>query len=131
MTRAEEYEKWMHRYFMDHKGYLRGKCADATKKMAEAFPELRAAAGFVHCSWGRDQHWWCVTNDGTIVDPTSHQFEPGFRYEEVNLNDPNLANIVPSGKCPNCGGPTYRGEQICSKKCEVEYVEYLNKECRR
>lgn len=106
--------------------FVRGKCAEATQLMVEAFPELRRVAGFVHCTWGRDQHWWCAAPDGSVVDPTKSQFQLVFEYEELDLADPEAVKRIPTGMCPNCGGEVYEGASICSPRCEREYIRYLN-----
>lgn len=66
-----------------------------------------------------------------MVDPTKRQFQLVFRYEELDLDDPATRELVPTGKCPNCGGPCYEGKSICSKKCEEDYTRYLNNESGR
>ena len=51
-------------------------------------PSLRLVRGFYHCPlWGKQNHWWCVRSDGTIVDPTVKQFPTagaGAEYEEFD-----------------------------------------------
>lgn len=128
------YAEWIESYVARQKNrFVRGKCAEATTEMVAAFPELRRAAGFAHVTWGRDQHWWCVAPDGTIVDPTKEQFEFGvvLQYEELDLDDPETRSRVPTGVCPNCGDECYNGDSLCSKKCEVSYLAYLNSELGR
>lgn len=122
------YAEWIKAYVAKNNDFVRGKCQDACSEMRLQFPELRAAAGFAHVTWGRDQHWWCVAPDGTIVDPTKSQFEFGvvLQYEELDLNDPATRARVPTGKCPNCGGECYNGDSLCSERCERSYLAYLN-----
>lgn len=124
------YAEWIAAYVARQpEGFVRGKCKEAAKEMAAAFPELRVAAGFVYCTWGRDEHFWCVTSDGELVDPTESQFQAVFNYEELDLNDPKTRDIVPIGKCMNCGEETYvgsLGSDICSQSCHDSFVAYLN-----
>jgi hypothetical protein len=124
------YSEWIERYVASQKErFVRGKCASATKAMVEAFPELRRAAGFVHCTWGREEHWWCVAPDGSVVDPTVEQFEAVARYEELDLSDPKTRSKVPTGRCLNCGGAVYAFATFCDEDCERDTEAYLQKEC--
>lgn len=52
-----------------------GMCAEWTEEMQAVFPELARVRGTVLLSnlWERD-HWWLVTADGVVVDPTASQF---------------------------------------------------------
>lgn len=121
------YEEWIENYVSRQpERFVRGKCKDACSEMRLQFPELRAAAGFVYCTWGRDQHWWCVTPDGTVVDPTKEQFQRVFMYEELDLLDPNDRARVPTGVCMDCGGDVYESKTFCSDQCESDYMAYLN-----
>jgi hypothetical protein len=123
-----KYVEWIKAYVAKNNDFVRGKCQEACSEMRLEFPELRAAAGFAHVTWGRDQHWWCVAPDGTIVDPTKAQFQFAvvLQYEELDLNDPSTRDLIPSGICPNCGGECYGGESLCSPSCERAYLAYLN-----
>ena len=125
------YDEWIKDYVAKHNDFVRGLCKQAVEDMVKAFPELRKAAGFAHVTWGRDEHWWCVAPDGSIVDPTKSQFQFGvvLQYEELDLNDPSTRDLVPIGKCMNCGDPTYTSSPdscICSQACHDSYVAYLN-----
>lgn len=124
------YAEWITAYVASQpEGFVRGKCKEATTQMVAAFPELRVAAGFVYCTWGRDEHFWCVTPDGVIVDPTKSQFQAVYHYEELDLNDPKTRDLVPIGKCVNCGEETYTSSpssEVCSQSCHDSYVAYLN-----
>lgn len=119
------YDEWIEAYVAAQPDrFVRGECKDATSKMIEAFPELRIACGFVHTTWGSDQHFWCVAPDGTIVDPTREQFPIVFQYEEI---DPEKdRDRVPTGVCMDCGEPVYLGKTFCSDECEQATVAYLN-----
>ncbi|MDP2270895.1 MAG: hypothetical protein Q8K32_09205 [Archangium sp.] len=125
------YVEWIAAYVAREKNFVRGKCAEATKEMVAAFPELTPAAGFVECHWGTDQHHWCVTATGEIVDPTASQFPFVFSYEAVDINDPATRERIPNGPCANCSGDCYGDNYtVCSEACGNAYVAYLNAECR-
>jgi hypothetical protein len=120
------YEQWIEAFEEEQKFFLRGKCKEAAKKMILAFPELRLACGFAYCSWGRDEHWWCVTQEGRVVDPTASQFRGPVAYKELDPNDPETRKIVPTGVCADCGEPVYGGKSFCSDRCQQLTEEYLN-----
>jgi len=136
MSTREAYDAWIATYVASQPdGYVRGKCAHATQAMVEAFPELKRQAGFVHVDWGRfaldrEQHWWCVTPDGEVVDPTVSQFHFGYvhEYEPLDLDNPADVARIPTGKCSNCGGPIYNhyDSTVCSDECHRSYCAYLN-----
>jgi hypothetical protein len=53
----------------------RGKCLSVAKAMVADNPTLSLVRGWYHCPiWGKQEHWWCKTADGTIIDPTVLQF---------------------------------------------------------
>lgn len=57
-------------------GNVRYRCRELADKLVEQFPELRRAAGY-YTPLGETApvaHWWCVAPDGSIVDPSAHQF---------------------------------------------------------
>lgn len=125
-----KYAEWIAAYVAAQPNqYVRGHCHKATRAMVEAFPELRRAAGFVFVTWGREEHWWCVAPDSTIVDPTQAQFEAVFEYEELDLDDPKTRERVPIGKCMNCGDETYPSSLeacMCSRECALSFQAYLD-----
>lgn len=127
-----EYQAWIDAFVRSHNYFVRGLCGEATKQMMKAFPELRRACGFAFwvCPTRlvRDEHFWCVTPDGTIVDPTVSQFGGApVRYEELDLNKPEDVARLPTGKCMWCGGDCYNGRtSACSDECE----EALNADIR-
>jgi hypothetical protein len=106
----------------------RRMCAEATIEMLLVFDELKRVRGLasVEEPWDlpptRTPHWWCVTPEGTIIDPTAHQYPTKIlSYEEADES-----KGPPTGKCPNCGGLCYTQEYLCSDKCSQEYMTYLN-----
>ena len=104
------------------------QCSEATQKMVNVFTELKRVRGLAHVEEPdglpptRTPHWWCIAPDGSIVDPTAHQYPTKIlEYEEADESKGS-----PTGKCPNCGGLCYKNEYFCSKKCNKEYLDYLN-----
>lgn len=115
-----KYAEWIESYVTCIPNrFVRGKCAEATRKMVEEFPELRRACGFVFAPWGEDQHWWCVAPDGSVVDPTREQFPWVGGYEEVDPANPHRP--IPTGRCMECGNSAYGGETFCDKECETTF----------
>jgi len=54
---------------------FRGKCKELCEKSVEKDPSLRLVRGYYLCPmWGKQMHWWCEKEDGTVVDPTVRQF---------------------------------------------------------
>lgn len=97
----------------------RGKCAAATLAMSAAFPELKRVRGHYECyAWGRRDHWWLVTTDGQIVDPTAAQF-PSHGLGEYIERDESLPE--PTGKCPDCGEFVYGRGTFCSRACSEAF----------
>ena len=99
---------------------LRGKCKEYAEAAIEADPTLTLVRGWYDDpSWGRQEHWWCKRDDGTIVDPTSGQFTLGGVaewYEE-------FAGLYP---CEQCGRETPEAELVegrcCSDRCFMRMV---------
>lgn len=95
---------------------LRGKCEEYARAACEKDPSLRLVRGwYFDVTWGRQEHWWCQTPDGTIVDPTWKQFPFGgieSMYEEYE-------GVFP---CMGCGAEVHeddpeRYESNCSSSC--------------
>jgi hypothetical protein len=101
-----------------------GKCADLSRAMQKAFPELRLARGIYDCPvWGERTHWWLVAPGGDVVDPTASQFpSKGIgEYRELKEGD-----RIPSGVCMDCGDTVYDGATFCSDACKAATLSYLN-----
>lgn len=128
----EHYAKWIRDYEERHAVNVHGNtheeriatgvramCGSATEDMVATFPELRRVRGH----YGYHTHWWCVTPDGEIVDPTAKQFPPGLEYKEYTGPDP-------VGKCMWCGELVWNydyGSSACSKDCLMSLEqEYSN-----
>lgn len=109
-----------------------GECKTAVERMVAEFPELRKARGFFYSvAWGQREHWWCVTAEGRIIDPTRCQFPDGFAldgaaYHELVGTDEEIADQVPTGVCADCGSPVYGGASFCNENCESATIAYLN-----
>lgn len=121
-----EYTAWIESYTAAQpERYVRGKCREATVAMIETYPELRQAAGFVYCTWGREEHFWCMTADGEVIDPTKSQYHHVFRYEEIDLSDPEQVKKIPTGRCMDCGDDTYEDKTFCDERCEAATRAYM------
>lgn len=110
-----QYDDWIREHITDP----HGKCVEATLEMAAAFPELKRVRGHYHSAFqGTRPHWWLVTLNGQIVDPTASQFSAVGMYEEWDETQPE-----PTGKCPNCGELIYDGGFVHTE-CEASYARY-------
>lgn len=123
----DQYTQWI-RANVEGSGY--GACVTKAVEMAAAFPELEVRQGLYECPvWGPRQHRWCrVRGTDVIVDPTGAQFPTGSHfpdglfYEDLtDASEDELLDRVPTGKCWECGGFTYRGQTFCDSGCEVAY----------
>lgn len=118
-----EYERWI----LEGVSNTPGACANVTRAMSKAFPELTRTRGHYICPiWGRRQHWWMVDVDGLVVDPTVLQF-PSRGLGEY---EPWIEGAEePVGKCMVCGSlsfPSKGGDdascsEACRTKLEQEY----------
>ena len=82
---SDEFEKMR---ISAYKKY-RGKCKEFAERAIKDKPHLnlRLVRGYYNCLFdGRQQHWWCVNENGKIYDPTYLQFKDGGLggYEEFN-----------------------------------------------
>jgi hypothetical protein len=93
-------------------------CVEATLAMVAAFPELSRVRGHYHCpvDGQAHPHWWCVTAEGTIIDPTADQFAS---HGQGDYEPYDESKGEPLGKCLDCGGLVYRGDPspFCSDAC--------------
>lgn len=100
----------------------RGLCSVMSKTMAEEFPELKVVRGFA----SGQEHVWCVTPEGEIVDPTVDQFPTTPVYEPFQPGD-----RVKVGRCMYCGEPIYAAVEnlddpkyarsFCDEECRCFY----------
>lgn len=119
------YGEWIAANVQDT-GY--GQCAAVTLMMVAKFPELMRVRGhYLDVVWGPREHWWCVTSDGKIVDPTAAQFPTAGtgHYEPWTDGDEE-----PIGKCLECGEYCWESQRgtdnFCCQKHEMAYMRYLN-----
>jgi hypothetical protein len=100
-----------------------GQCQKWSKQIAEVFPELRIARGWVYCELGERTHWWCIAPDGTVVDPTASQFNWVFEYREFTPGD-----LVQVGKCMECGQMIE--EEVFDLDKPTAYRRFCDSACR-
>ncbi len=136
---ATAYAAWIAKAIAPEPHRVRGHCRMATGAMIEAFHELRQVRGYYLCPhWGEQQHWWCVALDGSVVDPTAHQFPSKGQglYREL------AGDELPVGKCMDCGSDTFSYEvdgngdrtgqpnvhapEFCDAICKQRTVNYMN-----
>ena len=112
-------------------GKGRGDCGKLSRAIKKVFPELRLVAGYYYCPyWGKQQHWWCVSPEGDIVDPTACQF-PSQDGDYEELAEENR----PVGECMDCGEDVFRKDRLgndnpyapnfCNKNCSDATEAYL------
>jgi hypothetical protein len=120
----EKYQTWIDEH-VPNRGDAQGMCSSVSAKMAKEFPELARVRGHYHCLMtGCHPHWWLITADGKVVDPTASQFmTQGGDYEPLDESHPEL---IPTGKCPNCGEYAYGSNYFCSQACAASYTAYCN-----
>lgn len=134
----QQYKEWIESKLATADPF--GMCREWTEEMQAAFPELQRVRGtvFISCLWERE-HWWMVDpNPGEageegvpfVIDPTKAQFSQEYFaggavvlwYQPRDESHPE-----PTGRCCNCGGYCYGGRtDLCSERCEQQYLSYLN-----
>lgn len=90
------------------------KCAEATLTLVATFPELRRVRGHVMVGVHLRPHWWCVTPEGGVVDPTAHQWPHAPVFYAALPDDAE----DPHGKCLHCGELLFRSRGADSHLCE-------------
>lgn len=116
----ERYLDWIRNY-RDRQRDLRMMCFFASEEMLETFLELLLCRGTVN--W--HPHWWCQTREGEVLDPTLPQFEDLGDIIVYRRIDESKADLLPTGKCPNCGEFCFNHRSVCSNACEREYAAYV------
>jgi hypothetical protein len=113
----ERYTAWMTQHVL---GDVTGQCQQWVTRMQDAFPELRIVRGHVRPYGvkivGKPHgypHWWLITPDGQIIDPTREQF-PWVRLTYEPWDE---SQNEPTGKCLHCGEYCYNSEACCSQSC--------------
>lgn len=117
--KLDQYATWIRRNVTNP----RGRCAEVTKEMQEAFPELIRVRGYCTCLFnGPRPHWWLKTAAGDIVDPTAAQFTlPTYpEYEELDENADE-----PTGMCLDCGSLVYNNNTFCDAICEAATRQFM------
>lgn len=106
------YQDWIEKHYPTPES-ARLRCVEATMKMLFEFPELRRVRGYALIGLNFRAHWWCVAPDGTIVDPTMHQWKsPPSQYDAI-LDGAE----EPHGKCYECGALLFRSKGDDSYYC--------------
>ncbi len=66
---------------------LAGKCKEMSEEACRQDSTLRLVRGYYICPvWGERAHWWAVTPQGKIYDPTASQFPSGGMGEYIEFN---------------------------------------------
>jgi hypothetical protein len=111
-----------------NQGYrlLAGKCRLICSAIAttDASSRWRLARGTYWCPmWNcKRDHWWLVSPDGVIYDPTRDQFPSrgSGEYDELDVNN------IECGQCGKCGKETdmiQNGNYLfCSDACAMYFV---------
>lgn len=107
---------------MDDYLKYRGKCKEMSEALIAADPTLTLVRGHYYCPfWGEQPHWWTVTQDGTINDPTKDQFPS--KGDGVYTPFNGLVH------CANCGKEMKEEEAsfesnyaFCSDSCHMRFV---------
>ena len=106
----------------DYEKY-RGKCKEMCDALCATDPSLTLVRGHYFCPiWNRDEpHWWTVTPQGVIVDPTKDQF-PSRGLGVYTPFDGLIA-------CSNCGKQVKEEDAdidgnyaFCSYNCHGQFV---------
>lgn len=125
---GDKYVEWMTEHYPTAESAY-GQCQKAVQGMILAFPELREAKGHALTAWGRRQHFWCLTEDGEVVDPTAIQYPTGvWEYEEATEE-----TLVRVGPCVYCGvdimmplkDARQSQKMTCSDQCYTDFVKSL------
>jgi len=100
----------------------RGKCKELAEADIAANPLLTLVRGHYDCPiWGKQPHWWCVDQNGKIIDSTVKQFPSGGIGEYIpfdgNIECAECGKIVPEEESHING---YYG--FCSCACAMRFV---------
>lgn len=113
-----DYQKWIAEHQPEDP---RGQCVDTTLAMLAAFPELRRVRGHYLCPFeGPRPHWWLLTTDGEVIDPTVGQFVSRGHGEYEEYTGPE-----PTGHCLDCGALLFDGDTFCGEDCFQSTKTYL------
>ena len=94
---------------MSNYSKYRGKCKEYVDAAIKKDPTLKAIRGHYYCwLWGKQAHWWCEREDGTIYDPTVKQFPI-----------PHIGEYVPFDGYIEC--------EHCGKRVKEEDAKFCNR----
>jgi hypothetical protein len=97
---------------------FRGKCKELAEEAVHADPSLRLVRGFYHCPmWGKQAHWWAVTPDGTVVDPSVKQFPTAGLMAEYEEFDGMIECEFCQKSVPEDNAYRYEHHAYCSYTC--------------
>ena len=122
----KQYQQWIETHYPTSKEAM-GQCKKGCEQLKATFPELKITNGFVAIFGDYVTHWWCVTQDGTIIDPTAVQFGVVLYYDEIDDDHPE--RLYEKKKCMNCGEYYYQTPDLRhmhTPACEAEFTDYLN-----
>jgi hypothetical protein len=131
------YATWIAEYVQRREGLIRGLCQSAVHEMRAAFPELVPVRGHARFpSGGRVEHWWLVTPDGAVVDPTALQFQASA---EMTYEPWTPGTLVKVGRCLECGDDIFKRpqaldglrESFCGDTCRVAFDQQWEAEVAR
>lgn len=108
-----------------HPGYLefRGRCKEMSEAACSEDTTLTLVRGHYFCPmWNTDEpHWWCVRQDGTILDPSKNQFPS----RGLGIYTPFDGRV----SCAECGKEIDEDEArfdsnyaFCSTRCNMRFV---------
>lgn len=89
-------------------------------------PSLQMVRGHYYCPiWNTEEpHWWCVKEDGTIVDPTKLQFPSAGHGTYTPFN--GMLECAECGKeIPEKDADIEGNYAFCSYQCHGRFVGIL------
>lgn len=103
----------------------RGKCREFCEELIIEDPTLIMVRGWYVCPmWGKQAHWWCRREDGTVVDPTVKQFPTAAGAAEYVEYDGYV-------ECEQCGKRVHEDEAhmdghhaFCSCTCYARCIGF-------
>jgi hypothetical protein len=105
----------------DYEKY-RGKCKEMSEQLVVQDPTLTLVRGWYYDpAWGQQAHWWCVSPNGEVVDPTKNQFpsKGGGVYEPFD----GMCECEECGKQIKEDGAIFMGRfPVCSTRCAMSLV---------
>jgi hypothetical protein len=121
----DKYYDWMNNKLRQESPL--NKCKEWTDEMHKQFPELKRVRGYVWLQSGlKRPHWWLVTEQKQILDPTGSQFLMGYYgINPIRDYEPfDESKGEPHGTCMNCGELSWYSASACSRACEGKLEQY-------